>query len=75
MHVQAELCCCGADLSTKLKGGEGQAMAVVALGQDEVESWFHTRTGFQGSWSTLPLGTVNKELVKYTDQMEMTPID
>lgn len=50
-------------------------MAVVALGQDEVESWFHTRTGFQGSWSTLPLGTVNKELVKYTDQMEMTPID
>lgn len=67
--------CCRADLSTKLKGGEGRAMAVAALGQDEVESWFLTRTGIQGSWPTLPLGTVNKELVKYTDQMEMTPID
>lgn len=50
-------------------------MAVAALGQDEVESWFLTRTGIQGSWPTLPLGTGNKELVKYTDQMEMTPID
>lgn len=50
-------------------------MAVAALGQDDVESWFLTRTGIQGSWPTLPLGTVNKEPVKYTDQMEMTPID
>lgn len=50
-------------------------MAAAILGQDDVESWFLTRTGIQGSWPTLPLGTVNKELVKYTDQMEMTPID
>lgn len=65
-------CCCRADLSTTLKG---RAMALAALGQDEVESWFLTRTGIQGSWPTLPLGTANKELVKYTDQMEMTPVD
>lgn len=50
-------------------------MAAAALGQDDVESWFLTRTGIQGSWPTLPLGTVSKELVKYTDQIEMTPID
>jgi len=66
---------CGADLSTMFQGGEGRAMAVAALGQDEVESWFFTRTGIQGSWPTLPLGRVNRELVKYTDQMEMTPVD
>lgn len=67
--------CYKAVLSTMLKGGKGQAMAVTVLGQDEVESWFLTRTRIQGSWLTLPLGTVNKELVKYTVQMEMTPID
>lgn len=67
--------CCRSDLSTKLQGHEGQAMAAAVLGQGEVDSWFLTRTLIQGSWPTLPLGTVNKELVKYTDQMEMTPID
>lgn len=50
-------------------------MAVAALGQDDVENWFLTRIGIQGSWPTLPLGTVKKELVKYADQMEMTPTD
>lgn len=68
-------CCCRADLSMKLKRCEGRAIAAAALGWDEVDSWFLTRTQIQGSWPTLPLGTVNKELVKYTDQMEMTPID
>lgn len=67
--------CCRADLSTKLQGHEGWAIAAAVLGEGEVDNWFLTRTLIRGSWPTLPLGTVNKELVKYTYQMEVTPID
>lgn len=45
-------------------------------GWDKVDSRFLTRAQMLGSGpTTLPSGTVNKDLVKYTDRRKMTLID
>lgn len=62
---------CKTESSWRWKRGCGWAIMV----WDEVDSWLLTRPQILGSRPTVPSGTVNKKLVKYTDQMKMTPID